>query len=249
MEGQCFPSIYSNYYLKGETQMKKMFFTTAILIIALSMVSCSNDSTTETTAYDDIPTHTFFAPDEKDVIVSEFPELSEDFIHTALQFIDEYSTPSNDFGNLATKAILQSNELMDKVYAYLNYQLIETHGEEIRQFFGDDASGEVHDVNTWVHNYEVGGTMYCVSFNGGPAVISNNNPLFISAGVLGNTYPDNIALAEARIASYVLLHMDANEVNYCIRLTSEGKEFYDFTFKNEAFKEAAKEVLLNLLEG
>lgn len=224
--------------------MKKIIFTTLILIMMISMVACSN---TDNTNGVDIPMDvTITTPIEEEVIIPQLPELSDEFANTALQFIDEYSTPSKELENLAAEAIQQSNGFKDGLYTYLNYYLVEEHGEEIRQFFGY-LYDEVYTVDVWIHNYEVGGDVGCVSYNGQDAVYNyDHNPLLLSAGVLGDTYPDNITLAEARIASYVLLQMDTEDVDCCIVTTNEGKKSYDFTFKNEAFKDLAREILQDL---
>ena len=229
--------------------MKKLIFITIIVIMMTCMVACSNENSKNADNGIDIPTDTVVIPTTEEVVVPKLPELSGTFIETALQFIDEYSTPSKELENLAAEAIQQSNGFKDSLYDYLNYYLIKEHGEEIRQFFGY-VSDEVYNVDVWIHNYEVGGDVGCVSFNGQDAVYNyDHNPLLLSAGVLGDTYPDNITLAEARIASYVLLQMDTEDVDRCIVTSSEGKKFYDFTFENKAFEETAKEILQNICKG
>lgn len=222
--------------------MKKLIFSAIVLVmIACSMVACSNQDA-------NIPADTVLAPEVTTAPAApELPELSDDFIETALQFIDEYSTPSKELENLAAEAIQQSNGFRDSLYDYLNYYLIKEYGEEIRQFFGDHQSVIVADV--WVHNYQIGGSMDCVSYNGQDPVLNNRDPIILSAGVLGDTYPNNITLAEARISAYVLIHMDTSGIDCCISKNAEGMEFYDFTFANKAFKEAAKEILQSLLES
>lgn len=229
--------------------MKKLIFTAIIVIIMVCMVACSKNEN-ENTSGIDIPTDiTIGTTEETTVMAPKLPELSDEFIKTALQFIDEYSTPSKELENLAAEAIQQSKSdvLKDMLYAYLTYQIKEKYPENITQFLGYGCEN-IHTVSVWIHNYEVGGDVGCVSYNGQDAVYNyDHNPILLSAGVLGHKYPDNITLAEARIASYVLLQMDTEDVDCCI-VTSEGNKFYDFTFENEAFKETAKEILQNLCE-
>lgn len=216
--------------------MKKMFFLAIIIATMACMVACSNTP-------DTLPTFTTTTT-EPVVVEPEIPSLTDNFIKTALQFIDEYPD-GQDIENLALTAIQQSNGLRDSLYNYLTFHLHKKYGEEIHQFFGNSCD-KVETVKVFIHNYEVGGEVGCVAFNGQEAVYNyDHNPIFLSAGVLGNTYPDNITLAEARIISYILIHMDIGDVDCCIT-TIEGEKSYDFSFENEDLKAIAREILLSL---
>ena len=228
--------------------MKKLIFSMAIIAIMMGcMVACSN-TTPDTDSNVNITTSTTVVPD-----IPELPELSSTFIETALQFIDEYSSaPSKNLENLAAEAIQQSNGYRDTLYTYLNWYLPENFGEEIYQFFGYTSDMEyihnVYAVDVWIHNYDVGGDVGCVSFNGQDATYNyEHDNIILSAGVVGKKYPDNVTLAEARIASYVLA-MSPEQVDCCIVTSPDGLKSYDFTFGNKSFKETAREILLDLLE-
>lgn len=231
--------------------MKKLIFLLAILVVMAScMVACSNDNNDSNGV--NIPTDIpITAPTEEEVCIPEPSEFSDNFIQTALQFIDEYSTPSKKLENLSAELIQQSDGFKDTVYTYLNCHLTEEYDEDIvRQSLGFGYE-KVETVKVYIHNYDVGGNVSCASFNGqSPFYNYEHDKFILSAGILGEKYPDNVTLAEARVASFILFHMSQDEVEAaCILTTPEGKKSYDFTFNNEAFKENAKEVLQNLIES
>lgn len=217
--------------------MKKIIFSVITFVIVVTcMVACSNTSS-------DLPA--FTEPTEP-VVELEIPVLSEEFIKNALQFVKEYPSGKN-LENLALFTIEESDGFKDKLYAYLNYYLTENFGEEIYQFFGYGCD-TVDTVKVFIHNYKVGGHVGCVAFNSqtDPFFNYNHDKIILAASVLGKKYPDNVKLAEARIASYVLAHMKQDDVSCCIVTNPEGKKSYDFTFKNEAFRETAEGILRNL---
>lgn len=232
---------------------KTFFFVTILAVMVICMTACSNSNSKDNT--DDTYTSTTLSTEEyipsttaptTEEYVPEIPELSDNFINTALQFIDEYNTSLKSSENLAEEIILQSNNFKDNLYHYLNFYLIEKYGEEIQNFFG--YSSYVNTVDVWIHTYQSGATTDCVSYNDQPAVLNNLDPIILSSGVLGDTYSDTHSLAEARIAAYVLLNMEPDEIESICITNNEGKYSYDFTFKNEAFKELSKEILQSLLE-
>jgi len=227
--------------------MKKIIFLVVIFIMATCMVACSNNTPNDD---NDVTTTTVPLADEE-VTVPDHSIDSNGFIKTALLFIDEYSTPSKKLENLSAELIQQSDVFRDTVYTYLNNHLIEEYDEDIvRQSLGFGYE-KVETVKVYIHNYDVGGNIGCASFNGqSPFYNYEHDKYMLAAGVIGEKYPDNVTLAEARVASFILFHMSQDDVEAaCIITNSEGKKSYDFTFNNEAFKETAKEVLQNLCEG
>lgn len=221
--------------------MKKIVFLliTVVAVIAC-IVACSTDSSTT------VPST---SPKASNISTSEptpeCPELSVDFVSTALKFVDNYSTPSKKLENLAAEVIQLSVGYGDKLYAYLNYRLAEEYGESLPQFFGYGCD-TLKTVKVFIHNYKEGTNVGCVSYNGQDATYNyDHDTIILSAGILGEKYPDNVSLANARIAAYVLTQMNKEDVDFCI-VTNEGKSYYDFTFENEAFREIAKEVLHSL---
>ena len=207
--------------------MKKIFFAIIlILVMMISMVACNNSSTTENSTDVSFEASTEATP--------KVPELSDTFNETALQFIEKYSTgTSKELENLAEEIILYSKGFRDDLYNYLNYS--------------EKSVEKIENVEVWIHNYSNGGDIGCVSYDGQtPFFNYDHNPIILAAGVLGDKYPDNVTLAEARIAAYVLIHMDSEEVDCCIVTSESGERSYDFTFKNESFKEKSREILVNL---
>lgn len=224
--------------------MKKLIFLIITIAVVIIMVACNHD-TPSTDNGVDIPTDTVVTTT---TVAPKLPEFSGAFIKTALQFIDESPTPSKELENLAAEVINQSGSYRQDLYSYLNYHLSENYGEEIHQFFGYGYE-EVSNVEVFIHNYQNGGDVGAVSFNGHEATYNyEHDNIILSAGVVGEKYPDNLSLAEARIASYVLTQMSPEQVDCCIVTSPDGLKSYDFTFGNKSFKETAREILLDLLE-
>lgn len=215
--------------------MKRLFFSVVILaIMATCIVGCNktpDDDSNEPTV-----------PVVTQTPEVEIPMLSNTFIKTALQFIDEYSSLSKELENSALELISQSENYRGELYSYLNDYLFKEYGEEICHFFGYNCDS-VDNVTVFIFNYNIGGNVGCVSFNGQEPTYNYNHDKFIlAAGVLGKKYPDNVSLAEARIAAFVLTQMNQEDVNCCIVSDGEGLS-YDFTFENLAFKELSVEIL------
>lgn len=222
--------------------MKKFFSLIAILaIMATCIVACNKDTE------EDLPTPIITTEAEEKAI--EVPMLSDTFIKTALQFIDEYSSPSKKLENLAFELIQQSGNYRDDFYSYLNDYLFRDYGEELHQSFGYNRDS-VDTVKVFIHNYKSGGYEGCASFNGQEPTFNYNHDKFIlAAGVLGKKYPDNISLAEARIVAFVLTQMSQEDVGCCILTDDEGLKSYDFTFENLGFKELSVEILQAFCEN
>lgn len=223
--------------------MKKIFFISIILMIFMLFVACNNnsnanDSTTTDVSQIEVVEKTSEIRTESDTDI---------FIQKALQYIDEYPNQSKKLENLSAEIIQKSCGFKDMLYDYLNHFIADRCVDLCDQYLDVYGNEEVHTVKVWIHNYKLGGCIGCVKVNNHDILYNyEHEPLFLSAGVLGKKYPDNITLAEARIASYVLLHMNASDVDCCIRKSSDEKYYYDFTFQNNSFKEMAKEILLNL---
>ncbi len=223
--------------------MKKIIFLLiTVVAVTACLVACNTDSSTT------VPSTSTKASNistSEAVPEPECPKLSVDFIKTALQFVDNYSTPSKKLENLATEVIQLSDGYGDKLYAYLNYRLTEKYGESLPQFLGYGCD-TLNTVKVFIHNYKDGTNVGCVSYNEQDATYNyDHDTIILSAGILGEKYPDNVSLANARIASYVLTQMNKEDVNCCI-VTNKGKSSYDFTFENEAFREIAREILHSL---
>lgn len=231
--------------MKGETQMKKVL-ATIMMIFCLVLVStaCTNSSNTP----DNPPSTTTGTTNIKWDTDTKTepptpPELSTEFVNTALQYIDKYPAETQELLNLSAEVIRQSSDFKDNLFQYLNETTLESHKQSIGYY------SKIETVNVAIHNYEMGGDVGCVSFNGQEYVYNyNHDPLLLAAGVLSSKYPDNVTLAEARIASYVLLNMDENDVDCCIKKSSEGEYYYDFTLQNEDFANTSREILKGLCE-
>lgn len=223
--------------------MKKIFFISIILMIFMLFVACNNnsnanDSTTKDVSQLEIVEKTSEIRTESDTDI---------FVKTALQYIDEYPNKSKKLEHLSAEVIQQSSGFKDMLYTYLSHFIADNYIDVWEQYFEKYHYYKVDNVHVWIHNYELGGSVPCVTFNGNDVYYNyNHEPIFLSAGVLGKKYPDNITLAEARIASFVLLHMNTYDVDCCIKESSSGTYYYDFTFQNNSFKELAKEILLYL---
>lgn len=217
--------------------MKKFLALMMIFCLVLALVACTNSSNTP----DNPPSTTSDSTTanikwETETEPPTPPELSTEFVDTALQYIDKFPAETQELLNLSEEIIQQSSILREELFHYLN----ETMGDDTRR---------IVTVNVAIHNYELGGDVGCVSFNGQEYVYNyNHDPLLLAAGVLSNKYPDNISLAEARIAAYVLLNMDVKDADCCIQKTSDGKYYYDFTFQNKDFANTAREILQGLCE-
>lgn len=223
--------------------MKKLFFTlTMVMMICMLFVACSNST-------NDIVSTTNNDISQIEIVeeTAPLPTVSDEFIQNSLQFIDEFPNQSKKLEDLSFELIQQSSNYKDTLYSYLSDYIADNYSELWEQYFENYNCDKVNTVQVWIHNYQVGNCVPCVTFNGQSAYYNyNHDPIFLSAGVLGKKYPDNITLAEARIASYVLLHMDIDDVDCCIKKSSDGKYSYDFTFQNDSFKEVAKKTLQNL---
>lgn len=224
--------------------MKKIIFLLiTVVAVTACLVACNTDSSTTVPS---TSTKSSNISTSEAVPEPECPKLSKDFSKTALQFVNNYSTHSDkELENLAAEVIQLSDGYGDKLYAYLNYRLAEEYGESLPQFLGYGCD-TLKTVKVFIHNYKEGSNVGCVSYNGQDATYNyDHDTIILSAGILGEKYPDNVSLANARIASYVLTQMNKEDVNCCI-VTNEGKSSYDFTFENEAFREIAREILHSL---
>lgn len=228
--------------------MRKIFALMMIFCLVLALAACTNNSSNADDATDTMSPTTGIANIKWDTDTKTEPptppELSTEFVDTALQYIDEYPAETQELLNLSAEVIRQSSDLKDNLFQYLNETTLESH----KQSIGYNYS-KIETVKVAIHNYELGGDVGCVSFNGQEYVYNyNHDPILLAAGVMSGKYPDNVTLAEARIASYVLLNMDIEYVDCCIKKSAEGKYYYDFTFQNEDFKKVSKETLQNLCE-
>lgn len=225
--------------MKGETQMKKVLAVLMVLAILALFTSCTNTSDANVST-----TSNKASLETEEEITPTPPELSTEFARTALQYIDEYPVESQKLLNLSAELIQQSSDFKDNLFQYLNETTLEKHS----QFIGYNYD-KIETVSVWIHNYDLGGDVGCVSFNGQEAVFNyNHDPLLLSASLLSTKYPDNISLAGALVKSYVLLNMDENDVDCCIKKSSEGEYYYDFTFQNKDFANTAREILQGLCE-
>lgn len=223
--------------------MKKFILIGIIMMICTLLVACNNNASGMVLTTD----NTSQVENVEGTTTSQ--TTSDIFIQKALQYIDEYPNQSKKLENLSAEIIQKSCGFKDMLYDYLNHFIADRCVDLCDQYLDVYGNEEVHTVKVWIHNYEFGDYIGCVKVNNHDILYNyEHEPLFLSAGVLGKKYPDNITLAEARIASYVLLHMNASDVDCCIRKSSDEKYYYDFTFQNNSFKEMAKEILLNLSE-
>lgn len=223
--------------------MKRIFLLVIIFAIMTCMVACNIIGTKNA----DDSSITTVTASTTEVAVPKLPELSTEFVTAALQFIDEYSNGSDKLEELAAEVTQLSSNYQSQLYEFLNFYLIDKFGEDIRQYYGYNYSS-VQSVKVFIHNYDLGGYVGVVSFNGRePTYNYDHDVNILAAGVLAEAYPDNVSLAQSRIASYVLTKMNEDDVvNYCIVTETDGSKNYDFTFENSAFKERAKEILLNI---
>lgn len=233
--------------------MKKFIFCAIVLVMVACMVACNNSVATEPTT----ETQTEAATEIHTEATTEIstttdaptePKLSSKFINTSLQFINEYSEDNSTkkFGNLATEAILLSNDFRGELYGYLNnHYLPQTYSESSFYMDGDG----IKNIYVYIYNYRNGFFQEFWTFDDYEHSMGIPDSIIISCGILGKEYPDNIKLAVARIAAYVVLQMDMQDIEQCcIIQNEEGKYRYDFTFENEIFKEKAREILVSLLE-
>ena len=232
--------------------MKKIFLVAILAVMVTCMAACSNNNSNSEEKGVNIPMDvTITTSPEEEKIVPEISIPSDAFIKTALQFIDEYPNKSKELENMSAKLIQQSDELKDMVYTYLNYHLTQEYDEEvIIQSLGFGYE-KVEHVKVFIHNYKPGGSIGCASFNNQDPFYNYDHDKFIlAAGLLDEKYPDNLTLAEARIAAYILTLMSQDDVeDICILTNIVGKKSYDFTFENKAFKEIAKKILTFLDES
>lgn len=228
--------------------MKKVFFlVTIIAVMVTCMVACSNNSKSEQEGVD-IPmdvTITVSPTEEEVVDVPKLPNLSREFIETALQFINEYQkSPSKKLENLAAEVIYMSAGYSNELYNnYLTPYVLKEHGEVMQYHFGYQAE-RIYTVSVYIHNYRYGGYVGGMVFNGqAPLYNYQHDKIILAAAILKEEYPDNISLAQARIAAYALTRMDKEKALSCLRENSEGEFYYDFTFENETFAGFVKETL------
>lgn len=229
--------------------MKKVFFLiTIIAVMVICMVACNNNSNEQEGV--DIPTPgiTITVPTSEEEIadVPKLPNLSREFVETALQFINEYQTTSTSkkLENLAAEVIYMSAGFSNEMYNnYLTPHVLKEHGEVMQHFFGYESE-RIYTVSVYIHNYRYGGYVGTMTFNGQEPIYNyQHDPIVLAAAILKEEYPDNLALAQARIAAFALTKMDREKALSCICENSEGKFYYDFTFENETFTGFVKETL------
>lgn len=220
--------------------MKKLFSIIMVVIMVTCLAACGNNTKGSNDITD--TTITTITPEEIEE-VPELPKLSKNFIETALQFIDEYPTPSKELENLAAEVIRLSDGYSDELYSYLTPYVLEKNGEVMKYFFGDHD--KIYTVSVYIYNGTYGGYSGGMIINNGQDYLHNysHDKIILACGVLGEHYLDNIALAQARIAAYALTYMYQDEACSTIKCNSEGEFYYDFTFENETFKTLVKDTL------
>lgn len=226
--------------MKGETLIMKKFLCTVIVFISITCMVACNKSTTavELDTVADIPVNSDITTTVK---VPAIPKLSDEFNESALQFLLEFSNKNCE--NLAAEVIQLSDGYANDLFSYLNYYLVHKYGEEIKQYFGC-GNDSVKTVDVFIHNYDSGNMVGCVSFNDHEAVYNYTHDNILLAASVTHKYPDNLTLAKARITSYVLLQMSCEEIQDCCIVTSGEKESYNLDlFNNKAFYTKACDVL------
>ncbi len=219
--------------------MKKFLCIVIVFISVTCMVACNKSTTV--VELDTVTDIHIISEVPSTVKVPEVPKLSEEFDKSALQFLVEF--PDKNCENLAAEVIQLSDGYGDNLFSYLNYYLIQKYGEEIMQYFGK-GNGSVKTVDVYIHNYDYGNVVGCMSFNNQDAVYNYDHDNVVLAASVIKKYPDNLTLAKARITSYVLLQMSSEEIQKCCIVTSEGKESYNLNlFDNKAFYSKACEIL------
>lgn len=217
----------------------------AFVIVCSVAAHYKNSKTIEPGNYATLSTIT--TPSDNTTINPDIPEQSNEFIKTALLFINEYKNGSSTYlENLAKDVIEQSSNYKHDLYYYLYYYVVENYGEDYTKNFGYNCE-TINSVKVSIHNYNSGSNVGTVSFNGYKPIYNyDHDKIILAAGVLSESFSDNVALAEAEIASYVLTQINQKDIDCCI-ITSGGTKSYDFTFENEAFSNAAIEILYSRL--
>lgn len=106
----------------------------------------------------------------------------------------------------------------------------------------------IESVDCSIFNYDMGGTVGIVSFNGGEYGYNyTHQGCLLAASLLSKQYSDSVSLADARVSALALSKMTKSDVQaFCIEQNADGEYFYNLSLrKNANLAKLAKTILIN----